>query len=280
MYDKQKKLKKIPKSLKSSIICSLCNKKVISPFQCLNCNRIFCFLCLEEWRKENKNNSCPFNCLKASFKELNIPKNILKDFRNIKIKKINNSTENISENKLNINKNSNYIRNLSLLKKIQEIENKVNINELKELNSNYLSIRFKSVYHNHYLYNNVSKDYRWICDICENKFEVKSKGRYRCEPCDFDICEKCRLLEESGYRLNKIFLSRSHEHLLKDETLKQSNWICDVCDKRYEMKTVIRFRCEKCDFDICNFCKIKEIRNPNGFFYNLLISIYNLYYIT
>ena len=259
MYGEQKKLEEKTKLINLTLACSLCNRKVISLFQCSNCNKIFCHLCLEEYQNKNKKFLCPFKCLNTSFKSLNISNNLLFDFKNIKRK---------------------YARNLSLLKKIKEIENKLDIGYLTNLNSNYLSITFKSKFHNHYLYNNVMKDYRWICDICENEFEVKTKRRYRCEPCDFDICEECRLLEELGYNFKDIFLSKFHEHLLRDKTLNQSDWVCDVCNKEYEMETIKRFRCDKCDFDICGLCKIREIRNPNGFFYNLLISIYNLYYIS
>ena len=206
---------------------------------------------------------------------IKLKKSKYKKIKNIKI--VNKVKENIPI--MNFHKKEKYFEKFNILKKFTELNNQFNIKAMSNINSNHLSNKFKSIYHEHCLYNTVLKFDGWICDICEDKFEVKSNGRYRCEECDFDICVKCRINEESGYKLNNVFLSKNHEHLLKDDTFKESNWICDVCDKRYEMKTIKRFRCERCDFDICNSCKIKEMRNPNGLFYNLVINIFYIVFI-
>ena len=252
MLDDQKKIiNKDKRKIIFTNVCPKCKKKMIFSIQCLECKNYFCKKCIEYWKNKNRINSCPFKCLNPSFEIINIFK----------------------FNRYNKEK---YLENICLLKRYKELEIKLNINEN---NSKHLTNCFKSIYHSHYLYNSVSKHFGWICDICEKKFEIKTKGRYRCKKCDFDICSKCRILEESGYIFNNIFLSKSHEHLLRDETFKETNWICDVCDKRYEMKTIKRYRCENCDYDICYSCKIKEIKNTNGYIYNFLISIFNCIFI-
>ena len=261
--------------------CILCRKKMILLIKCLECKNYFCKKCIEKWKKEYGKNSCPFKCLNPSFEAINI-QNIKFDNKNEYKKNIYQKLDNNRLDiihKVNIYKKEKYIYNLYSLKRYKELTNKSNINEINCINYNHLSNCFKSIYHTHYLYNNVSKHQGWICDICENEFEIKSKGRYRCKKCDFDICVKCRILEESGYNFNNIFLSKKHNHLLRDETFKENNWICDVCVKRYEMKTIKRYRCEKCDFDICYNCKINEIKNINGFIYNFLICIFNYIFI-
>lgn len=257
-------------NIKINIICPICNRIITSTcVQCIKCRNYLCQSCFGKFNNKNNDNLCPFKCIKSSFKTINIV-NILSlinlDNYNIGIPK-----------KINSNIKDKYINYVNFLKRNKEFENQLNIN--KNIKSNHLSNCFKSVFHSHNLYNSVLKYEGWICDICEEKFEEKTNGRYRCEECDFDICVKCRKLEESGYKFDNIFLSKSHKHILRDETLKETNWICDVCNKWYEMKTMKRFRCQRCDFDICNNCKVKEIKNPNGFFYNLLISIFYIYFI-
>ena len=258
------------KTIEFNITCPICKRKINSLIQCLECKNYFCKLCIENLKSNEKNKKCPFKCKNPSFKTIKY------NFPNIKIKNIKKYNKNTSHLELD-----NYIyyektnfENICLLKRYKEFKSIFHINKTNDTNIYHLSNHFKSAYHKHCLYNNVLDHYGWICDICNEKFEVKSKGRYRCEDCDFDICIKCRILEESGYYFNNIFLSKYHEHLLRDETSRENNWICDVCDKRYEMNTIKRFRCEDCDFDICYSCKIREIKNINGIIYNFLIFIF------
>jgi hypothetical protein len=239
-------------NIKIHIYCSICKKQLSFPVQCLECKNYFCKLCIKNWIKNNSNIKCPFKCNNPSYKSINI-------------QYINNY--NIEEN----------FEKVCLLKKYKEFESNFNINNNRDFY--FLNNSFKSEYHRHCLYNSVLNKYGWICDICNKEFEVRSKGRYRCDYCDFDICIKCKMLEESGYKFENIFLSKYHEHLLRDETLRENNWICDVCDKRFEMKTMKRFRCETCDFDICDNCKINEIKKINGIIYNTLIGIFYFFFM-
>lgn len=243
-------------------ICSLCNKKIICQIKCLSCSNSFCLSCFENYNKKKTNNSCPFGCINLSFK-------IIKN-----LGKCNNGSIDLFSSY-----KKNYLKNSNILKRYKEIENKIIINDYKHKNINHLSYNFNSFYHPHCLYNMVLNYDGWICDICGEEFEVKTNGRYRCHECDFDICVKCRIMEESGHTFDNIFLSKYHKHLLQDETMRENNWICDICDIKYEMKTIKRYRCERCDFDICHKCKTKEIENTNGYICNFLITIIYLWFI-
>ena len=122
-----------------------------------------------------------------------------------------------------------------------------------------------------------SKDNGWICD--GRKFNQKcfsgitdynqTKGipRFRCEKCDFDLCENCfnHYNIKLQYELNKSYKVRIHSHSLNflDKT-KDDGWSCDgrkfkekcfsnITDFN-QTKGIPRFRCEKCDFDLCKNC--------------------------
>lgn len=243
-------------------ICSLCNKKSSYQIKCISCNNSYCHTCFEDFNKNRINSSCPFGCRNPSFKII----------YNIE-KYNNNSIELLSTKKIN------FLKYINILKRYKEIDNKINKIDYKGINTTHLSYNFNSFYHPHCLYNMVLNSEGWICDICEKTFEVKSNGRYRCHKCDFDICVNCRIIEEKGYKFDNIFVSRYHKHLLKEKTLRENDWICDACDIGYQMKTIKRYRCERCDFDICYNCKIKEIINTNGYFFNFLIAIIYICFI-
>ena len=155
---------------------------------------------------------------------------------------------------------------LELLKKYNELENEFNKN--KNPINNHLSNNYKSQYHSHILKDEISNN-NWICDICDSLIKDKTENSYRCDECDFDLCKKCKILEDSGYKYKNIFLSKTHSHLLKEKNPKSSSlferfWTCDICGKKFKIKEEVgRFRCEKCNYDICDNCKIKEESSVN-----------------
>mgnify|MGYP002624818009 FL=1 len=108
------------------------------------------------------------------------------------------------------------------------------------------------------LYDRTQVDEAWMCDICNSIYEPKQEIRFGCLGCDFDICIKCKMVEESGYKYDNLFYSKKHTHLLKEFTFEGNDWICDNCNTKYDFGKEKRFRCVKCDYDLCNQCKMKE----------------------
>ena len=276
------------KAVESNVVCSICNGVIINPIQCLICENSFCENCIEDWKKKQGGNSCPFRCPNPTFKNSRLIKNLLSSliFKcengcNTEIPYLN-LEEHYNEKCPNIKvdykeKYLEYKKKYEdLLKKYTELEinNKNNINNNDKNNNNENILRgrpnlkneFKSRFHPHILINDTNDGNDWICNVCHENYKAFDKDRFKCEneECEFDICLKCILLEQSGYHFNKIFFSENHEHLLKDDTFDETNWICNVCNKTYAQQSVKRFRCEECDFDMCNECKIKEELKNNA----------------
>ena len=155
---------------------------------------------------------------------------------------------------------------LDILKKNNELEKSLNNNNIHSNINNNINNNFKSIYHSHILYDDTNNITNWKCDICESSYKAKTEKRFRCQNCDFDICIKCKILEESGYKFNNVFLSIKHNHLLKKKNSKSSlfsrYWFCDVCNKQGKNNEK-RFRCDLCDYDICDDCKNNEENNIN-----------------
>lgn len=103
-------------------------------------------------------------------------------------------------------------------------------------------------YHNHSLLNYTFRNVNWKCNICKRLFLGNTKIRYRCQHCDFDVCQDC--IDDVYY--DTIY----HEHRLTNMTLHPSKWICDVCKKHYDYNSIVRYRCNECDFDVCLNCKL------------------------
>jgi hypothetical protein len=104
-------------------------------------------------------------------------------------------------------------------------------------------------YHAHPLINMSFRNTDWRCNVCKRNFQAQKKCRARCNYCNFDVCIDC---------LNDIKISsRFHNHILINATLNNTNWICDVCRNHYEKNTILRYRCENCDFDVCGNCRFK-----------------------
>ena len=255
------------KLIEFNVICSICNGIVVSPVQCLECENCFCQICIESWKKKS-GDSCPFRCKNPKFKDSRLIKSILS---NIKFKCKNGCNEEIpyleidnhyEENCPKIDYKQKYFelkkKYLDILKKSNELENQLNKKNNKT---------FKSIYHNHILNDNTTSESNWRCDICDTYNDAKTEKRFRCENCDFDICIKCKILEESGYRFKNVFLSKNHKHLLKKQCGKPSSlfnryWHCYICEKKIKInENEERFRCDLCDYDLCDDCKNDEENN-------------------
>lgn len=155
--------------------------------------------------------------------------------------------------------------------------------EIKENNSNnrglyLLNKKYYTSAHKHPLtFLDKSRDNGWRCngrDLNEKCFsgitdfnQSKNVARFRCEKCDFDLCENCmnHYKQNIVYVLNQFYKTTVHPHPLKflDKT-KDNGWFCDgrklkeKCLSRIndfqQTKGFERFRCDKCDFDLCRNC--------------------------
>ena len=266
------------KLIKSNVICSICTGIIVSPIQCTNCENTFCETCIEEWSNK-PGNECPFRCKNPKYKSSRTINNILS---NLTFKCQNGCNEIIPYSelekhyndkcpKLNVDYKSKYIEYKNkydiLLKKYNELEKQFNEYKSNKDNSsansgvrkyNFMTETFQSKYHLHELKDATNDENDWICDLCKTEYNKKTEGRYRCKKCDFDICVKCKIIEESGYKFGHIFMSKFHTHILQDKTFDDSNWMCNECRKNYPKKSIKRFCCQKCNYDLCNNCKIKE----------------------
>lgn len=259
------------KLIEQNVICPICSGVLISPIQCLGCENCFCQTCIEDWKKRQGDNNCPFKCNNPTFKNSRMIKNILS---NVKFKCKNGCKEEIPylelenhykekchNNKTDYKQKYYEYKNkyLDLLKKNIELENELKTYKSKNKNQN----NFKSKYHEHILYDKTNNENNWICDICLNEYKGKTEIKFRCNDCDFNVCLKCKILEENEYKNNDIFISKYHKHILNKSLKKELlGWICDVCKNHYRKRNDIkRFRCQKCDYDVCENCKRNEEKN-------------------
>ena len=122
-----------------------------------------------------------------------------------------------------------------------------------------------------------SRDNGWGCDGRKFKSKCmsgitgfnqsKNISRFRCQKCDFDLCENCFNFYKikTQYELNKSYKIAIHPHPLTFIGKSRDNgWACDgrklkekcmsgITDFK-QSKGFPRFRCEKCDFDLCKNC--------------------------
>ena len=238
-----------------------------------NCGHLFCNNCINEWSKTKSN--CPI-CKKNISKRLVKEKNkmIYRQLANLKLKcqEENCDWEGIWKD---------YYEHL---KKVHNIE----------INNNYVIYElykyYKCTIHIHPLkYMDTMMDNGWYCDgkylpskclsDIDNTLKSKSCKRFRCVTCDFDLCEKCMdkyydnnyIIKNDDsnnrclYLLDKKYFSQIHEHPLTFVDKSQDNgWMCygnNMTNKCFsgiedinQSKGIPRFKCEKCDFNLCENC--------------------------
>lgn len=117
----------------------------------------------------------------------------------------------------------------------------------------------------------------WICDgrkfpggckqNCTNFFQTKGWTRYRCEKCDFDLCEGCFTF----HVVHGVYV-KSHPHPLLLIT-RDNGWSCDGikvpggcvkgCSGFNQTKGWLRFNCQECDYDLCEGCVGKYAHQSN-----------------
>lgn len=247
-------------------ICCIC-RLIPNPQTCIeekNCGHLFCNYCLNNWLQNS--NNCPI-C-----KEL-IAKRNIKNKNKIVYRHL------INLNVLCQQKNCNWKGTWSDY--IGHLKNIHNIN----LDYNFeLYKYYKATVHEHPLkFLDVTMDNRWGCDgryLSTKCFsgitgfgQTNGIKRFRCMQCDYDLCELCmkhyydkeyKNIDDNSdnrglYLFKKEYYTQVHEHplIFLDKT-RDNGWCCD--GRKLERKCfkhtrgIPRFRCEKCDFDLCENC--------------------------
>ena len=138
--------------------------------------------------------------------------------------------------------------------------------------------KYKTEVHKHPLvFLDKSRDNGWGCDgrnLINGCFSGitgfhQSQGlpRFRCEECDFDLCENCMNFYKKKiyYEINHAYKTSVHKHNLVflgkntdgdwkcDGTKLETKCLSNITDF-YQTKGHERFRCELCDFDLCRNC--------------------------
>jgi hypothetical protein len=114
-------------------------------------------------------------------------------------------------------------------------------------------------------------NFNWKCNLCYTNYD-KSKGRYYCSKCDFNICENChyknKYLTKKSFPKNTCpsnssikvnFLKTDyHEHNLvycrcSKNLAFFSDWTCDNCRGNYN-NDIWMFYCTLCNYHLCCDC--------------------------
>eukprot|EP00826_Nyctotherus_ovalis_P000016 TRINITY_DN0_c107_g1_i18.p2 TRINITY_DN0_c107_g1~~TRINITY_DN0_c107_g1_i18.p2 ORF type:complete len:348 (-),score=97.90 TRINITY_DN0_c107_g1_i18:43-1086(-) len=84
------------------------------------------------------------------------------------------------------------------------------------------------------------------CDLCDANIET-SKGRWRCAPCSYDVCRKCRPTDT-------CYMNHPLKWTSEEEGCKEGKFECLTCDGKFDCADG-RWTCKDCGFDICPDCK-------------------------
>ena len=250
-----------PKSATEGLIyfitCDKCNEIIFEPIECISCGKKFC---LKHFNDENNNinNDCEDDGLfccgspkfikskllekgleKVKFKcQLDYEGNLLLSHSELKshYEECRKKSEEIEEHlyRIKTGKNNN-INNQSLdslESKLKDLissskifhterkklipdsnENIISENEININFNNYnnISYTFKK-YHEHPLYLKTERKWDWKCNKCKKKFERNSICRFRCNECNYDICELCMIYYENISPI-EFFLSNYNKNI-------------------------------------------------------------------
>ena len=114
-------------------------------------------------------------------------------------------------------------------------------------------------------------NFNWKCNICYTNYD-KSRGRYYCSKCNFNICQRCHYNAEyfpkksfpkntvpSNSSIKENFLNTDyHEHTLvycrcSKNLTYYNDWTCDNCRGNYT-NDIWLFYCTLCDYHLCANC--------------------------
>ena len=120
---------------------------------------------------------------------------------------------------------------------------------------------------------------RYKCNVCRIDTSSCAEGRWFCKPCRYDVCPHCRpspanvaknLYDLNWLRNNELKV-RVHEHALVFKA-QDDGWECDGKNMEGGCRSGIkgfdetsgkdRYRCAKCDYDMCEKCVEEYIIYP------------------
>jgi len=244
-----------------------------------NCGHLFCDICINSWMK--KSNTCPF-CKSV------ISTRVIKDKNKIVYRHLINLVITCQEENCDwkgICKD--------FYEHLKNVHNK-NMDALRAVPCVNLNPElykyYKATTHNHPLkYLDTTMDNSWRCNAnylpggclsgSNNINKSKNFKRFRCMQCDYDLCEKCMLKyyddkciikndnsnNRNLYLFKKNYYSQAHPHpMIFLDKSEENGWACDgrnfinkcfsgITDYN-QTRGIPRFRCAKCDFDLCENC--------------------------
>ena len=208
----------IPNTLIYFITCDYCRGIIFEPIECISCGKKFCekhlindfkdccsspkFIkskLLEEGLSKGK-----FRCQLDNEGNLLLSHNQLENHY-IECKKLEEikKENNINANNLDDDLQSE-IKRLHNSTSSQEIDKKflgeqqITLEELKKKNNNDTNINYTfKKYHKDPLYLKTDRNRNWKCNQCNLNYEKKSIYRFRCDKCDYDVCELCMIFYEN-----------------------------------------------------------------------------------
>ena len=252
-----------------------------------NCGNLFCKACINSWMK--KSNSCPI-CKSVISTRVIKDKNkiVYRHLINLVIKcQVENCDwkgvykDYLEHLKINKHTKKKEINPGKLGKELVK-SNTSNSSSLINSNNFDLYKYYKSTTHEHPLkYLNITIDNKWRCNcyISSGGCPNINKKRFRCMQCNYDLCDKCMIkYYDKNYKIKndtsndrylylfkKSYYTTIHKHpLIFLERSENSGWACDgrkfgkkcfsgITDFN-QTKGIPRFRCNQCDFDLCENC--------------------------
>ena len=154
-------------------------------------------------------------------------------------------------------------------------DNKNQLNENIEENGYELNQLYLTKVHKHMLKYLGLSNINWLCDGKDLKSksfsgitdfdQAENIPRFQCIKCNYDLCLKCMnqyIIKSKQYQIDQTYLCYAHKHLMVYKGITSDlRWKCDgsKCfsdknDFNNKNDTIPRFRCDKCDYDLCLNC--------------------------
>lgn len=192
-------------NIQKMITCCICQERLVMPIQCLDCQNLFCQVCISKWNSMSK--SCPFKCHNPQFKPCRIMENILTslDLPKIKNKKksgnsaivssfLGSNEETYEKKYFELSEKYNHYVILveTLIKKLGDCSRRLFNIKAPETKDPYAET-YISKYHMHPLIKG-GGGYFAECNECGKNIEKELS--FCCYNCLYDLCPECKQKEE------------------------------------------------------------------------------------